>query len=80
MNSAQEKLLERSPDAVSDLLDFMTDSVALPKALVHESVIAKTKPKTWWSSVERPNTVNKIICKLAMNQKCAIKFFVLKCA
>ena len=67
VNNAQEKLLERSPDAVPDLLDFMTDSLALPKALVHESVITKTKPKAWWSTVERSNTVNKTICKLAMN-------------
>ena len=67
MNSAQEKLLECSPDAVPDLLDFMTYSVALPKALVHDLVITKTKPKAWWSSAERSNTVNETICKLAMN-------------
>ena len=39
VTSAQEKLLESNPDAVPDLLDFMTDSVALPKALMHEAVI-----------------------------------------
>lgn len=66
VNNAQEKLLESSPDAVPDLLDFMTDSVALPKALVHQAVITKTKPKVWWSSTEHSNTVNKTICKLAM--------------
>ena len=63
VNNAQEKLLERSPDAVPDLLDFMIYSVDLHKALVHEPVITKTKPKVWWSSVERSNTVNKTICK-----------------
>ena len=65
-NSAQEILLEIDVDSVPELLNFMSDSLPIPKTLVHESVISKTKPKVWWSSIERSNSVNKTLCQLAM--------------
>ena len=65
-NSAQEILLEIDVDSVPELLNFMLDSLPIPKTLVHESVISKTKPKVWWSSIERSNSVNKTLCQLAM--------------
>ena len=43
-NSAQEILLEIDVDSVPELLNFMSDSLPIPKTLVHESVISKTKP------------------------------------
>ena len=50
----------------AELLNFMSDSLPIPKTLVHESVISKTIPKVWWSSIERSNSVNKTLCQLAM--------------
>ena len=44
----------------------MSDLIPLPKALTHKSVIKKTKPKVWWSSVEGSKTVNQDMCPLAM--------------
>lgn len=52
INSAQEMLLEWNGDVVTELLSFMSDSITLPKALTHQSVIEKIKPKVCWSSVE----------------------------
>ena len=65
-NSVQEILLKIDVDSVPELLNFMSDSLPIPKTLVHESVISKTKPKVWWSSIERSNSVNKTLCQLAM--------------
>ena len=65
-NSVQEILLEIDVDSVPELLNFMSDSLPIPKTLVHESVISKTKQKVWWSSIERSNSVNKTLCQLAM--------------
>ena len=48
INSAQEMLLEWNADSVLELLSFMSDSLPLPKALTHQSVIEKTKPKVWF--------------------------------
>ena len=59
-------LLEWRGDVVPELLSFMSDSITLPKAFTHQSVIEKTKPKVWCSSVERSRTVNQDLCLLAM--------------
>ena len=66
INSAQEMMLEQNADVVPELLSFMSDSITLPKALTHQSVIEKIKPNVWWSSVERSKTVNQDLCLLAM--------------
>ena len=39
INSAQEMLLEWNADSVLELLSFRSDSLPLPKALTHQSVI-----------------------------------------
>ena len=66
INSDQEMLLEIDVDSVPELLNFMSDSLPIPKTLVYESVISKTKPKVWWSSTERSNSLNKTLYQLAM--------------
>ena len=66
INSAQEMMLEQNADVVPELLSFMSNSITLPKALTHQSVIEKIKPNVWWSSVERSKTVNQDLCLLAM--------------
>lgn len=66
VTSAQDLLLSSHTDTVPDLLSFMTDSLPLPKTLLHDSVISTTKSTTWWTSICRSSTVNPDLCQLAV--------------
>lgn len=66
INAAQECLLEINPEVLPELLNFMADSLALPKAMLHAATISKTKPTVWWTCVQRIGTVNPALCKIAL--------------
>ena len=45
----------------------MSDSLSLPRALLHESATTKTKPIVWWSCVHRSATVSSDMCTIGQN-------------
>jgi hypothetical protein len=49
------------------VLIFMSDSLSLPRALLHESATTKTKPTVWWWCVRRSDTVSSDMCTIGQN-------------
>lgn len=65
VNAAQELLLDDNPELMPELLYFMSDTLPLLRALLHEAAIAKIKPAVWWLWVERSGTVSQALCNIA---------------
>lgn len=65
VTSAQELLHETKPELVPELLNYMSETLPIPKVLQQESSINNTKPAVWWSCVERSGVITKDFSQLA---------------
>ena len=67
INRAQDFMLSMKSNALPDFLNFLTENLQIPKALLHEPTIQNTKPAVWWMALERGEVVAKDLCELAKN-------------
>ena len=64
VTQAQELLQATKPETVPELMNFMTDTLPVPKVLQNELAI-NTKSTVWWMCVERSGAVSKELSSIA---------------
>ena len=64
-NTSPVLLHETKPELVPKLLNYMSETLPIPKVLQQESSINNTKPAVWWSCVERSGVITKDFSQLA---------------
>ena len=68
VSNAQEVMAQEDPETLPNLLNFMCDCLEMPKSMLTDACVSKTRPTVWWQCVKKTGTVNlrlgEIACQL----------------